>query len=107
MAVVGHLMEFANDPGPYPITTVRELAKWGPRVKPGDVLEVTGIHGCNLQHQWARVVSVKPYKGPVPRGVNYSPDAPLIGITLERRPARDTCCKPGAGTPHCWDCPDG
>lgn len=29
MAVVGHLMEFANDPGPYPIVTVRELDNGG------------------------------------------------------------------------------
>ena len=105
--LVAELMEFANDPGPYPFATVRERDKWGPRVEGAEFLEVTGIHGCPLPHTWTRIVRVEPYTGPVPRGVPYKASTPLIAITLDRNPKREACCGAQSGAVLCWDCPRG
>lgn len=99
------LMEFANEPGPYPFTTVREKAKWGPRLEGAKLLEVTGIHGCRLPHTWARIVRVEPYNGPVPFNLPYKGE--LIGVVLDRNPKRPACCGAPAGSVLCWDCPRG
>lgn len=98
------MMEFSRDPGPFPFVTIRERDKWKPRLAGMERIEVIGVHGCTLKHQWAKVVKIEPYEGAAPAGLPYA-GKKLIAITLDRYPARTACCRPTAGTPPCWDCP--
>jgi len=78
-------MEFANDPGPYPITTIRDK-KWIALISGLTEIDVKGVHGCELRHERVRVVKVDPYEGPLPHYLTliYKSGGPFIAITLDR-----------------------
>lgn len=87
-------MGFSVHPGPLPFFTIRDKAKWEPRLANG-MIEILGENGCDLPLQMVRVAEVEDYDpayhGPLP--------AHLQGIYAGRKLIAvwlDVCPKAGS-----------
>jgi len=78
------ILEFATDPGPFPITTIRDYVKWAPRLAGLEQIEVKGVHGCTLKYEMVRIVKIEDYAGPVPAHLSFYQGKRLLAVTLDR-----------------------
>jgi hypothetical protein len=58
-------MGFSRHPGPLPFVTVRDSAKWKPRLTNGQI-EIVGENGVDLPQQMVRVAKIEPHVGACP-----------------------------------------